>query len=352
MEIKDKEFYDRMKDLLLRIPHSKVGSGGREIIMPCRYCDDKGSHMYVSLPVDGNIMLHNCYRASCGASGVVTHNSILEWGLYDLSDDLEHISRYNKIIRNNSKNIKHHKNNTFKLNNNYITDDALSQAKLGYINKRLGINLTYDDILNLKIVLNLKDLLDSNKISKNTRSDFIINELNESFLGFISKDNSFVNMKNLRLGKVHKNVDMRYVNYNIFDNLENVQRYYVIPTNIDLLDPRPVKLNIAEGPFDILSIYYNIRKQEAHSIYAAILGGSYYNTIKYFIYYLKIPNLEIHIYLDGDFYNSKKYNNLIYQLQDIKRVYSFNVYMHINTCEGEKDFGVGLNKVIEHVFKI
>ncbi|MGL5751431.1 MAG: hypothetical protein ACRCXT_12935 [Paraclostridium sp.] len=52
-------FYERMRDLLLSIPHARLARGGTEVIMPCRYCNDKGLHMYVSLPVEGNLMLHN-----------------------------------------------------------------------------------------------------------------------------------------------------------------------------------------------------------------------------------------------------------------------------------------------------
>ena len=41
-------------------------------------------------------------------------------------------------------------------------------------------------------------------------------------------------------GKVYKTVDKRYVNYNIFNTMDNSMRFYLIPVSIDLLDPTPI----------------------------------------------------------------------------------------------------------------
>ena len=48
------------------------------------------------------------------------------------------------------------------------------------------------------------------------------------------------------------------MNYNLFspDQLAGTSKYYIIPNAIDTI--KLVKIHIAEGPFDILSIFYNL----------------------------------------------------------------------------------------------
>lgn len=346
------DFYEKMKQLLLTLPGAQLASGGKEIVMPCRYCQDKGKRMYVSLPTDNNIMLHNCFRATCGVSGVVTVEKLLQWGIGNNPDDLIELSKYNKRVSGLEKNRRYTDDKSiYKLNNIYINDNNLSLYKLKRINDRLKTNLTYEDLLRLKIVLNLKDLLYTNKVKELTRSEFIVDQLDQSFLGFISKDNAFVNLRNLHQedsGKVHKSIDKRYVNYNIFGKYDNTQRYYTLPTEINILNPNRVKMHIAEGPFDILSVYLNLRKQEQHSIYTAILGGTYLNTIKHFITDLGIINLEIHLYIDNDVD--------IFEIQDelyeLKYVFQMPIFIHRNIKPNEKDFGVSPDKIHEQIQEI
>ena len=341
------EFYERMKNLLLKIPGAQIASGGKEIVMPCRYCQDKGKRMYVSLPVDNNIMLHNCFRASCGASGIVTNEKLMQWNLYENPDDLVELSKYNKRVSGLEKNRKFVDRDVYKVNNTFITDSKLSEVKLKYINKRIGTSMTYEDLLKLKIVLNLKDLLKVNNINKLTRHEMIVDQLDESFIGFISQDNAFVNMRNLREGKVHKSIDMRYINYNLFGKFDNTLRYYTLPTNIDLTNPNRIKLHIAEGPFDILSIYNNLRNKEEHAIYSSILGGHYINIIKHFISNMGLINLEVHIYKDNDVDDY-----ILNSIYDIMYTYQMPCYIHRNMYPGEKDFGVPIERIQEQITKL
>ena len=100
--------------------------------------------------------------------------------------------------------------------------------------------------------------------------------------------NSFVNLRRVvPEGTIYKSIDKRYVNYNIFGKYDNVERFYTIPTIIDLNNPHPIKLHIAEGPFDILSIYLNLRKQEP-GIYTCIAGSNYIGILRHFILTMKL----------------------------------------------------------------
>ena len=94
--------------------------------------------------------------------------------------------------------------------------------------------------------------MESNKLEP-TRYPNIIDQLDHGFLGFLSYDNAFINMRNLDIVKdIYEGINRRYINYNIFNKYDNTNKFYVIPTNINM--EYPIKLHIAEGPFDALSI--------------------------------------------------------------------------------------------------
>ena len=340
---------EKIKTLLLQIPSARLVSGGKEIAMRCPYCGDSkrdrnAAHFYVSIPQDDNVSLFHCFRASCLVSGVTTSEKLIEWNIFDPDTAIE-LTKYNKQVLSLDKNKKFKQSEVYILNNNYISPSKLSEVKLKYINNRLGTNLTYTDLLNQKIVLNLGDLLLTNNITTYTRDPRIIKELDESFLGFISPDNAFVNMRNLREGKVSKSIDKKYVNYSIFNKLDNTQKYYTLPTTIDLTNPNRIQINIAEGPFDILSVYYNMNTNHNHSIFSAILGGGYLGICKHFIHTMKLINLEFHVYIDNDVDDY-----MIYDVRDYLKVYHIPLYIHRNVAPNEKDFGVNKSRIQERVY--
>jgi hypothetical protein len=339
---------EKLRDILLRIPTARTGSGGREVIMRCRYCSDgkdpKSAHMYVSLPSEDTPSLHNCYK--CGTKGIVTHEKLLSWLVYDVDVSTELIT-HNAKVMSLDKNRKFKDSQVYRIDNNFITMGDLSNIKLKYINNRIGTNLTFQDLVDNKIVLNLGDLLGSNNIKEYTRHINLVKQLDECFLGFVSQDNAFVNLRCLTPGKVHSSIDKKYVNYNIFNKFDNTMRYYTIPANIDLCNPNRIKLHIAEGPFDILSIYHNLRKKEEHSIYSAICGSGYLNIVKHFIHTMKLLNLEIHIYKDADIEDY-----VLYEMRDIMYIYNIPFYIHRNMYPNEKDFGIPINRIDEKIQKI
>lgn len=334
--------------LLNNIPNSKLSSGNKEIQTRCIFCGDsmdiKSKHLYIRIPTKTEIGLYNCFK--CNESGIVDSMFLRSFGIYD-THIISTIIDNNKKIEKSSGIKLIDNNKIFNINNFFITQNELSEAKLKYINKRLGLELSYKDLLQNKIVLNLYDILNHNNITNLSRHVNIVNQLNESFLGFLSVDNAFVNMRNLTPGKVYETIDKRYVNYNIFGKQNNSQRYYVLPNQINLADPNVIKIHIAEGAFDILSIYYNLRKEKYNNIYAAIGGKAYLNIIKYFINKLGLFNIELHMYPDQDIDNYTMYliNNYI-------KPFDISLYIHRNIFPNEKDFGVSINKINESIVKL
>lgn len=337
--------------ILSSIPGSKLVSGGTHINCRCRECPDskdpKSAHMYISIPKDDNdVSLYYCHKCNC--KGVVSHNTLIEWGIYDKQIAVD-LDITNRKAAKSTRTKKFFENIIYTLRNDITTIDEVSECKRKYICNRLGVDLSYEDLRNLKIVLNLGDVLKANGINQFTRDVHIVSELDKYFFGFVSIDNGFLNMRKLaKDGVVYKSIDKKYINYQIFDKDNTSQRFYTIPTCVNLCTPEPIKLHIAEGPFDILSIYLNCRNRES-GIYTCIAGNNYTNIINHFLYSYGLPNVELHIYPDNDKYGTT--SRIQYIMNSIEDIFT-PVYIHRNVYPGEKDFGVSRDRINESIQRL
>lgn len=343
---------NRFKDFLLSvIPGATLAGGSKVVNCRCFECPDsrdpKSKHFYISIPQnDYDPSLYYCHKCHCG--GVLTHKKLIEWGIFDQQIALD-VTNHNKVCSTKTSNTKYYNRTVYRLNNMYTSNDNISEVKLNFMKQRLGCNFTYKELQDLKIVLNLNDLLKSNNIQSLTRDSGIVSQLDSNFIGFISIDNAFLNMRRLcDEGKVYKSIDKRYINYKIFDKFDTSERFYTIPTKVDLNSPERLKIHIAEGPFDILSIYKNLRKEEK-GIYTSIAGSNYIGIAMYFLEMFKLPYVEFHYYPDNDQYGSNKVMNKVFEtLKPIQAPF----YIHRNIYPGEKDFGVCPNRIQESIQKI
>ena len=337
--------------LLSNIPGAKSASGGRVINCRCFNCPDgvhaSSAHFYISIPWNNKEpSLYYCHK--CGCKGYVSHKELIAWGIYDKQIALE-LMEYNESLKLKGHSSKYFNTQTYLIRNNYTTLDNKSEEKRLYLVDRLGYNLSYEDLKKLKICLNLRDLLNENNVQKITRAENIISDLDREFIGFISIDNAFLNMRRTcEEGNVYKEIDKRYVNYQIFDKANTSQRFYTIPTTVDLNKPVRTKLHIAEGPIDILSIYLNLRKGE-EGIYTSIAGNNYINNILYFLIDIQLSYIELHLYPDNDKFGTLERIRRIANLIPDKTI---PIYLHKNTYPGQKDFGVPLSKINESIMKI
>lgn len=342
------DFNNYKQFLLSNIPTAKEASGGKFVACRCFYCPDGKSrdsrHFYIHIP-ESNDDPSWYYCHKCHNSGIVTNKTLLSWGIYDNNIGQELIY-HNKKCARSTKNSRYYNYTSLNIRN-IINDSELSRIKLDYINNRIGQNFTLQELSDLKICLNLLDLLNGNNIQTFTRDPRIVEQLNANFLGFLSIDNMFVNMRRLcDEGLVLNNIDKRYVNYKIMDKFDTSNRFYTVPTSIDLNYPERLKIHIAEGPFDILSIYTNLRNRE-RGIYTSIAGSNYLGIIFYFINTFKIPFFELHIYPDNDKSGSNEVMNRIANY--IKPLINSPIYIHRNIYPNEKDFGVSPDKIKESV---
>lgn len=337
------------RDYLLKaIPSASIASGGRVINCRCFCCPDSrnpsSKHMYISIPQSKDEpSLYYCHK--CHASGVMTYKKLIEWDIYEDSIAMELIE-LNKKCSNNSSMRKFINKTHYNVKLLKTKIDNISEIKLKYINNRIGTNIGYEELRKLKIVLNLNDLLKDNNITELTRAESIVEQLNYNFIGFLSIDNAFLNMRRIcDEGLVDKSIDKRYINYKLYDKYDTSERFYTIPTCVNLCTPERVKVHIAEGPFDILSIYKNVRAEEP-GIYTSIAGSNYKGLAMYFLETYKLPYVEFHIYPDNDKYGN---TNNIKKIADYLRPLNIPTYLHRNTYNGEKDFGVRPENITESI---
>ena len=331
---------NQYRDFLVNsIPKCKSAGGGRVVNCRCFYCPDSknpnSKHFYISIPQSEYIpSLYYCHK--CHVSGIVDYRKLIEWNIYDENIAIQLIE-HNRKCSTRSENRKYLSREHYRINNLTTTDNEISKIKLDYINDRIGTHYSYQDLRDLKIVLNLNDVIRDNYIQDLTRDPNIVNQLDINFLGFLSIDNAFLNMRRLcDEGKVYKSIDKRYINYKLYDKFDTSERFYTIPSRVDVCSPERVKVHVAEGAFDILSVYENIRHREP-GIYTSIGGSNYKGIAMYFLETYKLPYTEFHYYPDNDQYGSTKNMQMI---ADYLRPLNIPMYLHRNTMPNQKDFGV------------
>ena len=324
-------------------------AGQHHVLTRCKYCADSKTyshgHFYISIPEDGSDEPSKFYCQKCHIGGYVTTQKLLEWGV--VNEQLySEIGQYNRKILSLPKNKKYISPDILPISNIRVSTDELTMKKLSYINSRIGVNLSIRDCIENKIMFNLNDLISENRLSI-TRDQRIIDALDSYFVGFLSYDNAFINMRNLaKPGTLYQSIDKRYVNYNV-NNKADTQRIYIIPNTLNFNDPMPMELHMAEGPFDVLSIKYNLVRNTYNKIFGGVLGSGYKGLVRFVLTTLKIPNLVIHLYADQDIDRF-----IIVDLAEFIRPFGIPLYLHRNAYPGEKDFGVPIDRIVDSVEKL
>ncbi len=344
------DFAERYRSFLKKhLVAAHDASGQTEISCKCKYCadgkDPRHGHMYISIPkAEDDISWFYCQK--CHSFGIVDNKTLIEWGMYD-PEIAQNLLTINMKARSHGK-TRGFERQVYNLSN-FIGDVKLAQTKMDYINSRLETNISIQQALGDKIIFNLAEVLRYNKISQFTRHPNIIDQLNKYFVGFLSFDNNFVNLRRICEEKiVYESVDNRYINYNIHDKKINTEKFYVSPANLDASRPKRIDIHIAEGPFDIMSIKYNLRRDN-DAIYTAIGGSAYKGLLMYLIVTMNLYYINVHVYPDNDKSGNEYVMN---DLAEFLRPFNIPLYIHRNTFPGQKDFGVCLNKINETIVKI
>ena len=152
-------------------------------------------------------------------------------------------------------------------------------------------------------------------------------------VSFISTYNDYVIIRD---ASKNSKLKKRYTNIPIFGKENTISKAYTIPSQIDLLSTEPIVINIAEGAFDILGVYYNTNydKKYKNKLYIAACGSGIVNTLFQFIKQYGLLNCKINIFADSDVTIEK-----FEKLKKLKPyLIKFDVNVYYNTLS--KDFGV------------
>ena len=329
----NKEFKQELiQELLLNIQPSYYKN--YELNVRCPFCGDSvknanSAHLSIRInPDDDQPLVFRCLR--CNTTGIFNGTTLSMIGVYS-STNSTNIERYNRLSCKKHGIVSNKKGLNIKFPKLEINDSIIQKHK--YIENRLGINVDIEELHNKKIVYDFLGLMKYNHIEKMYGNIDHIKALQTDHVGFLSARNDFINFRDMTGN--HK----RYYIYKIKRDLDTTGKFYIMPNKIDPFDNGIKTINIAEGVFDILGIYYNIlNKYDYNTVYAAINGSGYLNVIKYILEQGLLCDVNVNIFSDAD-RAPDYYTNMIKTLapfvNDIRLFYN----------EIGKDYGVPKDQV-------
>lgn len=233
----------------------------------CPWCGHQDLSIRVEPDQDGPLT-YACFSASCQKHGILTTDILKEFGCID-PDTLNELRQYN-----NSINLHAEKSFVVKETRDYRIVNLPrgdSQTKLNYINRRLGVALDYPDLARFKIQLSILDMLRVNDIRSIAASQSKLRAIDVNCIGFVSVYDDYLICRDIAARKG----EQRYYNYRLSGKPDpNDLKIYVLPTEIDLMDPKAANINIAEGVFSLLGGYLHtdIGRDRRNNIFAANCG--------------------------------------------------------------------------------
>ena len=281
----------------------------------CVLCGDsdnpRDSHMYLKCSYDPNEpILYNCFK--CNSKGMVNKHFLSKLGIKTVFDmDRKYFNRIPSIKKTSV---------------DVLTGQPIPDSdQVGYISYRLGDGFSIDDYERFKVIWDMSAIL---PYITDVR---IANTLpsNSSSISFLSDDKSTI------LTRYFHDGVPRWKKIKLFPS-EN-KAFYTIKTTLDIFTSEVIEVNIAEGIFDILSVYKNFPHN--NSVHIATLGSNYLSGIDYAINKGLIgSNIVVNVYIDSDIDEKR----LRHQLKDMKWLFGqINIRKNINY----EDFGITIDKI-------
>lgn len=335
-----------LKNILLKnFEDARSASNGREIALRCRFCGDSqkdinARHLYVYLGGNNKPPMYHCFK--CNESGILTKDTLRKWMPTISELDLSSIDlaskNYKRIYKKESLTMY-----SIFVPMNKVPSNREQEGML-YLQKRLGLSMDYREAVFNKIILDPVFFFRCNANMITNKSIFsYIKNINE-YIGFLSLDNSCVVLRNIR------NREPRYMHVRLVDNRDTVM-YYCLPAQINRMcssDENRVHIHIAEGAFDILGVCYNLLNNNRNqSIFITSNGKDHTNTILFALNNFGLFEPVIHLYLDNDT-NANQYYNISKKLNSL----GISLIFHKNYYNGEKDYGVQRDRILDRKFKL
>jgi hypothetical protein len=303
-----------------------------ETYIRCPYCGDSTNlnhaHLYIN-----NQPPFKYFCQKCSVTGIVDNKFLRDIDLYDpevinyvVQSKNNYIKNLNKKYGNNFLEIF---NKNFDVLPNQYNKKELEKIK--YINNRLGININEESLIEkYKIILNIEDFFNNNKLQMNQFYKKNLSKLENNYVGFLLNDNNMICFRDIT-GKQNE----RYINKKIYsENILQSRKFYTIGNEINL-SREVYNIYLAEGIFDILGIFNHLYdcKQNDNDLFISCNGKSYNFVLKY-LQTLGILNCNINIFSDKDVSKKK-----IIELLHGNYLTKFNgVTLYYNNIG--KDYGV------------
>lgn len=330
---------EQLKQLLLHyFSDAKVVSNGKEVVIRCRFCGDSqkdmsARHLYISLGDDDKPPMYHCFK--CNESGILTQSILTQWNNMIPNGEI-------KEVVDKQKPRRYYKNSRSRIIYNihipyHLEKSDKDMMGVEYINKRLGLTLTYDEIYANKIILDPRHFL---MMNKNMISTVIKIPDIDNYIGFLSADNSAMVLRDITDRSQYRYRHIRLVKDN------NSLTYYCIPSQVNLMDlTNRVHIRIAEGVFDILGVCYNTNNNNrVQNVYLTSNGKDHMKTIVYAILGLGIINPIVDLYLDND-----TEIGMYWEAEKMLNQCRIPIYYHYNRYNNEKDFGVPREQIVDDV---
>lgn len=272
----------------------------------CPICGDsqknpRDAHCYIKCSYDpSEPLLYYCFK--CNSSGRVTDLFLKKLGVRkDLISMIEK-QKFNRIT------------SFMKLDIDVITGTPdVNSPQYRYIVNRLGPGFTVEDLDKFRIVWNTWEL--RNHVSKSIKYKI---PNNSDSISFLSDDKSLLNIRSFT------DDDPRWTKLRLYPSPNKL--FYAIKSVVDLFTQDQITVNIAEGIFDVLSIYRNFNNGP-NSVFFASLGSNYIRAVDYIISKGFVgSNVVLKIYIDWDIEEAqlkrelKKYKWLFGRISIFKNV--------------------------------
>ena len=319
----------------------------------CPFCGDSKSdlntgHLYIKInPEDNYPMVYHCFK--CEESGIVNDNLLLALGIDDINLK-SNISSLNKT----SDKIKGQKyfDDDKIINFGYKLPEVKDYKKIEYIEERLKVSITDEDIRKLKIITSLKDFLIYNNIKEITMENYICHNIEKNYVGFLSYGGAYILFRDVSNTQKYK-----WIKYPVTRESSGCKLFYSIETSIDVFTREKININLCEGVMDIISAYKNLGYNSDKDLNIAVCGKQY-------LYVLNTlgsmgfigENIDLNIFSDNDEVFNNKKNNKPTDIKYFKKLLNNQKYLYGNTNIYynliDKDIGVGLNKIALKKYKI
>ena len=225
-------------------------------------------------------------------------------------------------------------------------DDPDDLAALQYIENRIGREpLSPQEIERYRIIAcGLYGFLEANDIDQLTIHEREGDRLNETCVGFLSADESYIIFRTMDNDFVERG-GRRYTNYRIFSEWEG-SKSFACRADVDLMRPRH-KVVCSEGIIDLIQIertYYAQERWNSDHIGVATCGASHETMLRQLLT-LGVLSQDVDLYIDNQ-NDGRPDAGLMHRARKIRETSPFfqtpefrmNVYRNIHP--GEKDFGV------------